>query len=65
MLVRRRRQWASISLVLGQRLVFDGLHDKKRWTEMIGTHRLTERDRNTEQTEGNQHVPTSVCKWET
>ena len=28
-----------------QRLVFDRLRDRKRWREMNGTHRLTDRDR--------------------
>ena len=34
--------WANISPALGQRLVFDRLHDRKRWTKMNGT--LTDRD---------------------
>ena len=64
MLAQRRRRWANISPALGQCLVFDRLHDRKRWTEMNGTLRLTERDRNTERTEVNQHVPTSVYREE-
>ena len=43
MLTQRPRRWANFSPVLGQRLVFDSLHDRKRWTETNGTHRLTER----------------------
>ena len=45
MLGQRRRRWANISPALGQRLVFDRLHDRKRWTEMNGT--LTDRDSQT------------------
>ena len=36
-LAQRRRQWANISPALGQCLVFDRLHNRKRWTEMNGT----------------------------
>ena len=35
------------------------------YTEMNGTHRLTESHRNTERTEVNQHVPTSLYSGET
>ena len=63
MLGQRRRRWANISPALGdlgQSLVFDRLHDKKRWTEMIGT--LTDRDSQTERTQVKQHVSTSVYR---
>ena len=42
-------------------LVFDRLLYRKRWREMNGTHRL----RQTERSEVEQHVPTSVYKGET
>ena len=42
MLGQRRGRWFSISPALSQRLVFDSLHDRKRWREMNGTHRLTD-----------------------
>ena len=58
MLVERRGQWANIGPALGQRIVFDRLHDRKLWlTEMNGTDRRTER---TKRTNVNQHVPTFV-----
>ena len=65
MLGQRRRRWANISPALGQGIEFDLLHDwlekaLDRRTEMNGTHRQRERDRQTERTEINQHVPTSV-----
>ena len=37
MLAQRRRRWANISPALGQRLVFDRLHNRKHLTEMNGT----------------------------
>ena len=46
MLAQHRRLWANISPALGQRLVFDHLHDRKRWTEMNET--LTDTDWQTE-----------------
>ena len=56
MLGQRRRRWANISSTLGQRIVFDRLHDnvRKRWREMNGRQIQTER------TEVKQYVTTSV-----
>ena len=63
MLAQCHRRWANISTALGQCLVFAGetplrrcLNDRNRWTDW------TDSDRHTEQTEVNQHVPTSVYR---
>ena len=61
MLAQRRRRWVNNRQALGLRLGFDHLHDEKRWTEMNGTHKLTERDINTERTETNQHACPHFC----
>ena len=44
MLDQRRRQWANISLTLGQRLVFDRMQDRKHWSEMNWRQTQTETD---------------------
>ena len=57
------RQGANISPALGQRLVFAGVTSAASTsTCTIETAGQTERDRHTEQTEVNQHVPTSVYR---
>ena len=49
MLAQRRIRWANNSPTLGQRLVFDGLHDRRREctdTKLIGrVDRLHDRQR--------------------
>ena len=69
MLAQRRTRWANINPALAQRLVFDHLHDRKRWREMNGrlTDQVAHSDRlsQTERTGVKQYVPTSVYKWET
>ena len=45
MLGQRRTQWTNISPALGQRHVFDHLHDRKRWREMNGRRRLRQTER--------------------
>ena len=57
MLAQRRRRWTNISKALGQRLVFAGA-TSACMKETAGSR--TERDRNTKQTEVNQHISTSV-----
>ena len=58
-MLAQRHRWANISQALGQRLVFDRLNDRKRWTEMNGTYRGRERIDCDERTKVNQHVTTS------
>ena len=53
MLDQRRIRWANISPALGQRLLFDCLHDRMGHTD--GENAQTQ----TERTKVNQHVPTS------
>ena len=57
------QSWVNVGLLsvtLGQRLVLDSLHDRKRWTEINET--LTDTDSQTERTEVKQHVSTSVYR---
>ena len=51
MLAQRLMWWSNISPALGKRLVFAGVHGRNRWT-----------DGRPEQTEVNQHAPTSVYR---
>ena len=62
MLAQRRGRWANISPALGQHLVFAGATSAASacTIETAGQTdrtRRTERDRHTEQTVVNQHVP--------